>query len=67
MSTKSKKGRRGPSKEKKYSSDDLISAIAAVQDGMSQREASRTWKIPRTTLIDSIKEKYTVGKHLPGK
>ena len=53
MSTKSKKGRRGALKEKKYSSDDLISAIAAVQDGMSQREASRTWKIPRTTLIDS--------------
>ena len=50
----------------KYSEDDLISAVAACKYGMSKHEASRKWKIPRTTLRDVISEKYTVGKHIPG-
>ena len=53
-------------KTKCYSLDDLASALAAIRDGMSKTQASKTWKVPRTTLIDAYQEKYSLGKHLPG-
>jgi hypothetical protein len=35
---------------KQYSEADVYDAIVAITDGMSQRDASRLWHIPRSTL-----------------
>ena len=32
----------------------MINAVAAVRNGMSQREASKQFKVPRATLFDKF-------------
>ena len=46
-------------KYRKYSEEDLISAIDDIEDGMSKNAASKKWNVPKTTIIDTIQEKYS--------
>ena len=39
----------------KYTEDDLKEAINAIQNGVSIRQASKDWGVPKTTLQDRIK------------
>ena len=42
----------------KYDNQDLEAAIEAVQTGMSQRLASKKFKVPQIVLKDIIREKF---------
>jgi len=39
---------------KLYSEDELHGAIIAIKDGISIRQASKTWHISRTILCDRL-------------
>lgn len=47
-------------KNKKYSEHELDEAIQAINNGMSVNKASKTFRIPRTTLKDKIHGRYPV-------
>lgn len=43
---------------KRYSKEELENALHAIRNGMSYKNASNQFRIPKTTLIDKIKKKY---------
>ena len=53
-------------KRQQYTEDDMKAALEAINEGMNKHQASKTFNIPRTTLVDAINGKYTRGKHSPG-
>ena len=44
-----------------WSSESLNSALRAIKNGMSQRQASRSFGIPKTTLLDYMKRSNQTG------
>ena len=52
-------------RKRKYNEQDMLDGIAAIRNGMSARKASRTFKIPRTTLEEYDGEKHRGGKMGP--
>ena len=45
----------------RYSKEDVIRVLAAIRDGMSQRAASDTFKVPASTLRDRIKGRVEIN------
>ena len=48
--------------KRKYGEQSLLDAIEAIQRGMSVREATRTFKVPKTTLSRYEEQKHHGGK-----
>ena len=46
----------------RFRAENLNNALKAISEGMSQREASRQFQIPRGTLYDKIRGRYREGK-----
>ena len=53
-------------KEKPYSDDDLIAAVAEIKNGNSYRSVSKKYNIPYTTLNDRVSGKVLLKKQQPG-
>ncbi|XP_072401161.1 uncharacterized protein [Diabrotica undecimpunctata] len=57
----------GVSYRKKYKEEDIIKALESIENGMSQREASKLYQIPRATLQfrSSVRfnNKVSLGPH----
>lgn len=50
---------------KKYEEADLYNALDAIQNGMSQREASKQFNVPLATLQFRTSEKFNKTSHGP--
>ncbi|XP_037038910.1 uncharacterized protein LOC119076333 [Bradysia coprophila] len=55
-------GRTKPQSNKKYSEQQLFSAIQAVKNGLSQFAAAKKFSVPRSTLFNKITGKTLIGK-----
>ena len=53
-------------KQKEYSQECLMRAIAEIKDGMSYRKVSEKYNIPRSTLSDKCNEKSSLSALKPG-
>ena len=53
-------------KKKNYNIDNIPLAIASIRDGMSIKNASGIYGIPRSTLSDKLHNKYNPDKTKPG-
>ena len=45
-----------------YTDEDLSKALEAIKNGMTKKKAAKTFKIPRTTLIDHASGRKELGK-----
>jgi hypothetical protein len=52
--------------QKTYTEEDVVSAVAAVKNGMSLKKASMKYGVPATTIHDKKSDKYVDGKTRPG-
>lgn len=50
---------------KKYGQNAMENALAAIQNGLSKKAASKLYGIPRTTLIFRLSEKFNKTDHGP--
>ena len=48
-------------RRKQYSEDNLVKALDAVENGLSLKKASETFKVPRMTLSDKFHCKTPIG------
>lgn len=53
-------------KKKQYEDSYMISAIAAIRNGMSFNAAAKRFDVPLSTLRDRFFGRYPEGKHKPG-
>ena len=54
-------------KKQRYDEDSILEAIAAVQNGMTYKEASERYGVPTTTIHDKKNDRYSLEKGRPGK
>ena len=47
-----------------YTHEQLLSAVAAVRNEISQREASKTFNVPRTTLFDKLQRRTPMTRKI---
>ena len=57
-----------PAKKRKlFDEDTICKAVAAVKNGMTYQAAAEKYAMPKSTLCDKVREKYSVGVHRPGR